>query len=78
MVALKVSLPRSVLAFFTDAMCLKLATMAVPLLHLGLDWYDRWQTVILYEDAFVPNRPYRTEDGVVHPRGPHQRGPHHA
>ncbi len=56
---------------FTDAMCLKLATMAcVPILHLGLDWYDRWQTVILYEGGFVPNRPYRTDDGVVHDRGP--------
>jgi len=56
---------------FNDAMCLKLATMAcVPVLHLGLHWYDRWKTVILYEDAFVPNRPYHTDDGVTHSRGP--------
>ena len=56
---------------FTDAMCLKLATMAcVPILHLGLDWYDHWYTIILYEGDFVPNRPYRSEDGVVHSRGP--------
>ena len=56
---------------FTDAMCLKLATMAcVPILHLGLHWYDHWQTIILYEGDFVPNRPYRTDDGVVHPRSP--------
>lgn len=56
---------------FSDAMCLKIATMAcVPILHLGLDWYDHWYTVILYEGDFVPNRPYRSEDGVVHPRGP--------
>ena len=56
---------------FTDAMCLKFATMAcVPILHLGLHWYDHWKTIILYEGDFVPNRPYQTDDGVVHPRSP--------
>lgn len=56
---------------FTDVMCLKLATMAcVPILHLGLHWYDHWQTIILYEGDFVPNRPYRTDDGVVHSKSP--------
>lgn len=56
---------------FTDAMCLKIATMAcVPILHLGLDWYDHLHTIILYEGDFVPNRPYRGEDGVIHSRGP--------
>lgn len=56
---------------FTDAMCLKIATMAcVPVLHLGLDWYDRWQTVILYSDDFIANREHQTQDGVVHTRGP--------
>lgn len=55
----------------TDAMCLKIATMAcVPILQLGLDWYDRWHTVILYEGGFVPNRAYQTDDGVVHAKGP--------
>ncbi len=54
-----------------DAMCLKVATMAcVPILNLGLNWYDGWYTVILYEGAFIPNRPHRTGDGVVHARGP--------
>ena len=67
---------------FTDAMCLKIATMScVPVLQLGLDWYDHWQTIILYEGDFVPNRPYRSDDGVVHPTSPGlsgeawQRGP---
>lgn len=56
---------------YTDAMCLKIATMAcVPILKLGLDWYDGWYTVILYESAFIPNRPHISEDGVVHARGP--------
>ncbi len=55
----------------TDNMCLKVATMAcVPVLKLGLDWYEGWYTVILYEGAFIPNRPHRTADGVVHARGP--------
>lgn len=56
---------------YTDAMCLKLATMAcVPVLHLGLDWYDRWQTVILYEGDFVPHGTWYTADGVAHERAP--------
>lgn len=59
----------------TDAMCLKVATMAcVPILHLGLNWYDRWYTVILYEGGFTPNRPYRTDDGIVHAQGPSLSG----
>lgn len=56
---------------FNREMCLKIATMAcVPILHLGLDWYDHWHTLILYEGDFVPNRPYRTDDGVVHAQSP--------
>lgn len=56
---------------FTDAMGLKIATMAcVPILHLGLDWYKRWRTVIIYEGGFVPNRAYRSRDGVIHSKGP--------
>jgi len=55
----------------TDHMCLTIATMAcVPVLHLGLRWYRRWQTIIVYETGFVPNRPHRTSDGVVHAKGP--------
>lgn len=56
---------------FTDAMCLKTATMVcVPILNLGLNWYHNWHTLILYEGDFVPNRPYRTNDGIVHAKGP--------
>ncbi|MBU2966041.1 zinc-dependent peptidase [Amphritea sp. 2_MG-2023] len=56
---------------FTQEMCLKVATMAsVPILHLGLAWYDHWYTIILYEGDFIPNRPYRSDDGVVHAQGP--------
>ena len=46
---------------FTNAMCLKIATMAcVPVLHLGLDWYYRLYTIIIYQGGFVPNRFYRS------------------
>lgn len=56
---------------FSTEMCLKVATMAcVPVLHLGLDWYDHFQTVIIYEGDFIPNRPYRSDDGVVHTKSP--------
>jgi MtfA peptidase len=51
----------------TDAMCLKIATMAcVPILKLGLDWYDHFQTLIVYKDDYVSDQPYRSDDGVVH------------
>ena len=51
----------------TDAMCLKLATMAcVPILNLGLDWYDHFRSVIVYEDDYVSDQPFRSDDGVVH------------
>ncbi|XQW85061.1 zinc-dependent peptidase [Thalassotalea piscium] len=59
----------------TDEICLKVATMAcVPILHLGLDWYDHWYTIIIYEGDFLPNRPYRSADGVVHAQGPRLSG----
>lgn len=59
----------------THEMALKIATMAcVPILHLGLDWYNRWYSVVVYEGAFVPNRPYRSSDGVVHTQGPALNG----
>lgn len=58
-------------AVLTDEICLRVATMAcVPILELGLHWYDNWQTVIVYQGDFVPNRPYRSEDGVVHNQAP--------
>jgi len=52
---------------FTNEMCLKIATMAcVPILNLGLDWYNGWYTLVIYEGDFVSNNPYRSDDGVVH------------
>lgn len=55
----------------TMDICLKIATMAcVPILKLGLDWYDHFYSIIVYEGDFVPNRPYRSADGVVHNQSP--------
>lgn len=52
---------------FDTRMCLKLATMAcVPVLHLGLDWYDHWYSVILYETDFITRHNTQSDDGVVH------------
>ena len=44
-----------------------LATHAcIPILKLGLDWYDGWHSVIVYPDAFIPRRPHTDAAGVVH------------
>ena len=50
-----------------DADRVLLATHAcIPILKLGLDWYDGWHSVIVYPDAFVPHRPKIDAAGVVH------------
>ncbi len=50
-----------------DADRVLLATHAcVPILKLGLDWYDGWHSVIVYPDAFIPRRPKIDAAGVVH------------
>ena len=44
-----------------------LATHAcVPILELGMQWFDGWHSVIVYPDAFVPQRTRIDEAGVVH------------
>ncbi|WP_101675277.1 M90 family metallopeptidase [Alloalcanivorax mobilis] len=53
-----------------DDMRLLIATMAVvPVLELGLDWYDGWYTLIVYEDTFVTPDGEMDEFGVVHAQG---------
>ncbi|HKR75614.1 MAG TPA: M90 family metallopeptidase [Rhodanobacter sp.] len=50
-----------------DADRVLLATHAcVPILKLGLDWYDGWHSVIVYPDAFIPRRERTDAAGVVH------------
>ena len=50
-----------------DADRVLLATHAcLPILKLGLDWYDGWHSVIAYPAAFIPRREQRDAAGVVH------------
>ena len=50
-----------------DRLRLRIAGMAVvPVLELGLDWYDRWQTLILYDGPFVAEHSWEDEYGIVH------------
>ena len=54
-----------------DGISLKIATMAcVPILNLGLDWYDNFYTIIVYEGDFIPNHSHRSDDGIVHDESP--------
>lgn len=38
----------------------------LPVLNLGLDWYDDWTTLIVYEDAFRHEEEIVDEFGVTH------------
>ncbi len=50
----------------TDRMRLLIALQAcLPILELGLDWYQGWYSIILYPGAFVPGHEVMGEDGVV-------------
>ena len=42
------------------------AHACVPILKLGMDWYDGWHSVIVYPDAFIPRRQQTDAAGVVH------------
>lgn len=37
----------------------------LPILNLGLEWYDGWVSVIVYPDEFMPEREWVDADGVV-------------
>lgn len=51
----------------SDRMRLRIAGMAVvPVLELGLDWYDGWQTLLVYEGPFVAEHEWMDEYGVAH------------
>lgn len=39
---------------------------ALPVLNLGLDYYADWRDIVIYPDAFMPDREYMDEAGVVH------------
>lgn len=42
------------------------ANACLPILKLGIDWYDGWGSIIVYPDAFIPRRPKVDAAGVVH------------
>ena len=51
----------------TDAMALAIAAQAVlPVLHLGLDWYDDFVGIVVHPDEVVARRTTVDEAGVVH------------
>ncbi|MEJ2509553.1 MAG: zinc-dependent peptidase [Gammaproteobacteria bacterium] len=50
-----------------DAMRVAIAAQAcLPILHLDLDYYDNWYSIIVYPDAFVAEREEVDGIGVVH------------
>lgn len=52
-----------------EAMRLDLAAQAVlPILNLGIDWYDGWTSLVLYPDEFATHHEWVDEAGVVHAR----------
>ncbi|WP_373185611.1 zinc-dependent peptidase [Halopseudomonas sp.] len=51
----------------SDQMRLRIAGMAVvPVLQLGLDWYDGWQTLVIYEGPFIAGHEWLDEYGIAH------------
>lgn len=51
----------------TPAMRLHIALQAcLPILELGLHWYRGWRTIIIYPDAFMPERVSVDDAGVAH------------
>lgn len=42
------------------------AHACLPILKLGIDWYDGWHSVIVYPSAFMPRREKMDAAGVVH------------
>ena len=51
----------------TQEMGLIIALQAcLPILHLGLSWYDGWVSIIVYPAQFVPDRVYVDEYGIEH------------
>ncbi len=51
----------------TEQMKLLIGLQACLLiLHLGIEWYDDWSTIIVYPQGFVPRREVMDEHGIVH------------
>lgn len=51
----------------TQPMKLTIALQAcLPILHLGIEWYRGWVSIIIYPAQFIPDRQYVDEYGVAH------------
>jgi hypothetical protein len=51
----------------TDGIALAIAAQAVlPVLHLGLDWYDDFVGIVVHPDQVVARRTSQDDAGVVH------------
>jgi Mlc titration factor MtfA (ptsG expression regulator) len=51
----------------TDRIALAVAAQAcVPILHLGLDWYDGFVGIVLHPGEVVAQREWTDDDGIVH------------
>lgn len=51
----------------TDPMRFLIAALAcVPILHLGLDWYAGWLSIIVYPAGFLARHEFMDEAGVIH------------
>jgi len=52
-----------------DTMRIYLAAQAaLPILNLGIDWYDGWKSVVLYPGEFASRQEWMDENGLVHSR----------
>jgi len=52
-----------------DEMKLIVALQAcLPILNLGIEWYQGWVSIIVYPDSFVPETNVTDEGGIVHRR----------
>lgn len=52
-----------------DAMRLDLAAQAVlPVMNLGMEWLDGWQSLVLYPEQFVSRQEWTDASGLVHSR----------
>ena len=50
-----------------DAIRVRIAAQAcLPVLELGLEWYEDWSDIVVYPDSFILDHEYMDEDGVVH------------
>ena len=51
----------------SEEMALLIALQAcLPILHLGIDWYSGWTSIIVYPAGFAPERTVVDEYGVAH------------